>query len=371
MLVAAPQTIETDLLDDFYSDFTEQYSRCENTLVELERHPNNSELLNTLFRCVHTIKGNLVYIGLKDISPILHAMEHVLGKVRAGDITYDDSLSDIILLALDKTKLLVDENIHGIECNIDQQLFLRICDAIETISSAQPSQLLNSIQAASALLDPDSVIEPTQDTIPEDPFLQQISRLGVSICEDMTFICNLIPALEKRSCFWSGRSYRIAEMALQLNMEAGSPVNPEQLLMAALAHDIAMPFLPLSLLHKEEALTDAQLSEMQNHVFHSSLLLDSLSDWTDATKIVLQHHERCDGSGYPYGLQSSKITNGAKILAIADTFDACRYARAYRTLQTRPLVRAILEINRHQDTKFDPYWVGIFNRLAKKIFTHK
>ena len=83
---------------------------------------------------------------------------------------------------------------------------------------------------------------------------------------------------------------------------------------------------------------------------------------------MLHHHERCDGSGYPKGLPGSEISPGAKILAIADTFDACCYARAYKTDQKRPLIRAVLEINQQSGSQFDSAWVEIFNQIAKQHF---
>jgi HD-GYP domain-containing protein (c-di-GMP phosphodiesterase class II) len=98
-------------------------------------------------------------------------------------------------------------------------------------------------------------------------------------------------------------------------------------------------------------------------------ILHKMGGWEEAAEIVLQHHEHCNGGGYPKGLEENEICAGAKILAIADTFDACRYARAYRTELKRPLIRAILEINRQADVQFSRQWVDTFNLVAKNNFT--
>ncbi|WP_394392914.1 HD-GYP domain-containing protein [Shewanella woodyi] len=84
----------------------------------------------------------------------------------------------------------------------------------------------------------------------------------------------------------------------------------------------------------------------------------------EAAQIVLQHHEQVDGAGYPNHLTGDKICDGAKIIAIADTFDARSHERAHHTLLKRPLVRTMNEINNFSGTQFDPYWVEIFNQVV-------
>ncbi len=372
MRVASNDEIEHDLLEDFFYDFTEKYQHCEDVLIQLERTPNDIEKTRDLFRSVHTIKGNLIYIGLKDLSPLLQSVEDLLEGVRSGSIAYDDSLSDVVLLAMDKTKLLIDENIHHHACDISQQDFDSICVSIRDIASATPQTRPDAIIYALSQLDPQaslpSPVHIPQKT-PNDDFLLEMTSMGISICEDLRFINGLIVPLEDRSQYWQGNTYRVAQLAIRMNQQANQLVTPNQLLMAALIHDIAMPFLPIELLHKKASFGDAERDHMRAHVSHSVHLLKSMGGWEEAAEIVLQHHERCDGSGYPSALTRTQICAGAKILAIADTFNACRYARAYRTEQKRPLIRAILEINRQSGSQFDDSWVQVFNQVAKQTMT--
>ncbi|MGH1371293.1 MAG: HD domain-containing phosphohydrolase [Cellvibrionaceae bacterium] len=372
MRVASNDDIEHDLLEDFFYDFTEQYQHCEDILIQLERTPNDTERTRDLFRSVHTIKGNLIYIGLKDLSPLLQSVEDLLEGVRSGTIAYDDSLSDVVLLAMDKTKLLIDENIHHQASDISQQDFDNICASIRDIASAKPQTRPEAIIYALAQLDPQTTLPPPvhiPQKTPNDEFLLEMTSMGISICEDLRFINGLIIPLEERSQYWQGNTYRIAQLAIRMNQQANQLVTPNQLLMAALIHDIAMPFLPIELLHKKASFGDDERDHMRAHVGHSVHLLKSMGGWDEAAEIVQQHHERCDGSGYPSGLTRTQIGAGAKILAIADTFNACRYARAYRTEQKRPLIRAILEINRQSGSLFDDSWVQVFNQVAKQTMT--
>ena len=89
--------------------------------------------------------------------------------------------------------------------------------------------------------------------------------------------------------------------------------------------------------------------------------------WDQASYIVLEHHEREDGLGYPAGLTGAHICPGAKILAIVDAFEARTHERAYSTNLKRPFVRAVLEINRCAGTHFDPNWVNVFNEVGRSL----
>ncbi|MBN7827890.1 HD-GYP domain-containing protein, partial [Bowmanella dokdonensis] len=128
--------------------------------------------------------------------------------------------------------------------------------------------------------------------------------------------------VERRSKYWQGRGDRIARLALYLNKLKGNPVEPNQLAVACYVHDFGMAFMPLKVLHKTTPLEQTEFNLMRSHVYKSARLLEHLDQWNEARKIVIQHHERLDGSGYPLGLKDADICEGAKLLAIIDTFDA-------------------------------------------------
>ncbi|GAA5315292.1 MAG: hypothetical protein AseanaTS_04970 [Candidatus Pelagadaptatus aseana] len=372
MRISNPFDIDTELAEDFATDFNQHYEQCESLLLQLESSPADEELMRSLFRSVHTIKGNMGLIGLVELVPMLQAVEDILELLRSGLFYYDDLLSDLILLSLDKTKLLVDENLFDSQCDITQEEFDRICAAIERISTVDRSERKVAMQSALHQLDPniqlDTPREAKEHQAETEEFLDFLESQGIAVSNDIHFISQLTPAIEERSAFWTGHSYRIARLCLLINEAGGNPVDPAQLVMATLMHDISMAFLPINLLHKELPYSANDKKTMHTHVRLSHELLAKMKLWEEAEEIVLQHHERCDGSGYPKGLKSDEISPGAKILAIADTFDACCYARAYKTEQKRPLVRAILEINRHAGGEFDEHWVEVFNQVIKTHF---
>lgn len=105
--------LSSDLLEDFRLDAAEQFPRCEQLLIELERAPKSSERLRELFRLIHTLKGNLGYVELNELMPLPQAMEDVLDALRSGHLTFDNLLGDILLLSLDHLRAQVAQALDG------------------------------------------------------------------------------------------------------------------------------------------------------------------------------------------------------------------------------------------------------------------
>ncbi len=96
MTIPRSDDLSTDLLEDFRLDAAEQFPRCEQLLIELEHYPDDEPRLRELFRVVHTLKGNLGYVGLNHLMPLPQAMEDVLDALRERRIDFDSLLGDII-----------------------------------------------------------------------------------------------------------------------------------------------------------------------------------------------------------------------------------------------------------------------------------
>lgn len=367
--------IDKEIMLDFFQDFKESHQHCEHTLIELESRPTDKELLHTLFRAVHTIKGNLIYVGLKDLSPLLQSVEDVLDALRAGKLHYDKALSDLVILALSVTKLLVRARIEKRPQPVPEERFAQMCQAISAIVSAPDDQRLHAITSAIVLIDPSTRLtateKPASATSRAAKELSQEQRIlekfGVEFNEDFVFFKGLAGPLEARSHYWLGRAARQLRIALAMNEMARRPVNPTQLAAAVYMHDIGMAFQPLEILHKSAKLTQAEMRSIQSHPKFGHEILSRMRHWDDAARMVLQHHERPDGTGYPKKLTSLEIHDGAKILAIVDTFDARTHERAYATDVKRPFIRAVLEINSHAGTQFSERWVSLFNDAIKRI----
>ena len=127
--------------------------------------------------------------------------------------------------------------------------------------------------------------------------------------------------------------------------------------------------MPLHLLNKTEPLSDNEFNLMRSHVYKSSRLLEHLDQWDHARKIVMQHHERPDGSGYPLGLKDADICDGAKLLAILDTYDAMTHSRAHNKSSRVPKKQAVIEMNRQAKGQFSAEWMRHFNSVMTSLLT--
>ncbi|MCL6478298.1 MAG: HD-GYP domain-containing protein [Peptococcaceae bacterium] len=135
--------------------------------------------------------------------------------------------------------------------------------------------------------------------------------------------------------------------------------------LAGRVHDLGKIAVSDSILLSPKPLTDSEVEAMQTHPDTAYNILKSLNMYRMGSVIVREHHERYDGNGYPQGLESDKIHIGARILAVADAYDAMTSDRPYRKAMSEE--EAIGELRKNAGTQFDPAVVEAFiNVLAKK-----
>jgi putative nucleotidyltransferase with HDIG domain len=124
---------------------------------------------------------------------------------------------------------------------------------------------------------------------------------------------------------------RTAELAAAIAGELGlASLDIAVLRLAASVHDIGKIAVPTEILYRPDALSDAEYAVVKTHSSIGQSILQRLESPFAVAQIVSQHHERCDGSGYPRGLQGAQILPEARILAVADVFDAMTSKRPYR-----------------------------------------
>ena len=376
------EEIQYESLGDFFQDFREAHEKCEVILIDLEHRPDDVDLLNGLFRVVHTIKGNLVYVGLVSITPLMQSLEDLLDYIRKGHLKYDSILCDVILLSLDKTKQMVEARLDEKESPLAEDILNKICEDISLVADVSPERQVALINDVLLLLDPTTKLTEQNSDAPilkeigkgsdsesyQNELLAMLSNYGVETDDDIQFYSSLVQPLEDRSKYWHGRTLRQLFLSLEMNKSAGSPVEASQLAVAVMLHDIGMSFMPLDMLNKKGTITAAEREILHHHPYSGYLLLNESIRWHDAAVMIFQHHEQMDGTGYPNHLNQDQISDGAKILSIVDTFDARTHERAHHTLLKRSLVRCIVEINNYKGTQFDDKWVNVFNQVAKQHF---
>lgn len=141
----------------------------------------------------------------------------------------------------------------------------------------------------------------------------------------------------------------------------------ESLKYASLLHDTGKIDIPLEILTKKTKLTASEFNIIKSHPAKGVEILRSLQILKPAIPIIMYHHEKYDGTGYPSRLKKGQIPQGARIMAVADAFEAMVYGRPYR--ERVEINSAIKEIKKKSGSQFDPKVVEAFLRVIKRIDT--
>lgn len=185
-------------------------------------------------------------------------------------------------------------------------------------------------------------------------------------------ISALATSLEAKDLYTRGHSVRVATYAYRLGEAVG--LNTQQLTnlrYAGLLHDIGKVAIDQTVLNKTTSLTEEEAREISKHPILGAKIVNSVRFLQPAGKIVLQHHERWDGKGYPRKLKGNQITLEGRIIAVADAYDAMVSRRSYGRKMTQ--AAALAEIEAGSGKQFDPEVVKVFIQLAqeKKLRTPK
>jgi HD-GYP domain-containing protein (c-di-GMP phosphodiesterase class II) len=162
-------------------------------------------------------------------------------------------------------------------------------------------------------------------------------------------VCNEIEQHEIRVC---AICKRIGEL-MNLNDE-----EMENLKLLALIHDIGKVAIDEKILLKEDVLSSSEWDEMKKHPETGFYLTKSIPELKNISKYILYHHERWDGTGYPFGLSGASIPLLSRIVAVADAYDAMTNDRPYRKALSKSIARE--ELRRNSALQFDPKIVKLF-----------
>lgn len=172
----------------------------------------------------------------------------------------------------------------------------------------------------------------------------------------------LSDAVDAKDRYTSGHSRRVAEYSRMIAARMGkNKEEQDNIYRAGLLHDIGKIRIPAEIINKPGKLTDEEFDIIKLHPITGYHILKGISDSNYITVAARYHHERYDGKGYPTGLAGEKIPEIARILGVADSYDAMASNRSYRDALPQDVVRS--EIEKGKGTQFDPYIAEIMLQM--------
>ena len=366
--------IDADTADDLMSSFDEHYDELQAALNKLNHHPDDKELINLIFRSMHTIKGNAAMVQIQPLVDVSHGMEETIDAIRDGHFITTEKLCDLLLTGTDRLRDLHKHYLFDKPYeNIAESL---IIEGFDTIARCRTSEEIEQrthwlyhifYPETEVINASDGAVTTIDDHFSQATIADHASYLDGSDSEmsDLEVFRGLSLQTDAQNIFWDKRTDNLVYMAMKLcQLSTTVEINKTQLVAAIYMHDIGMAFVAHDIVNKQAKLNPMELKKLKVHVVWSYQLLSRMPGWEDAAAMVLQHHEQEDGSGYPQGLHSDNINEGAKILAIIDAFYAMTNLRSDRSYR-RSVLRAISEINACSGSQFNRYWVDLFNQVVR------
>ena len=176
----------------------------------------------------------------------------------------------------------------------------------------------------------------------------------------------LAAAIDAKDPYTRGHSQRVAQISLEIAKEMGlSPSEQQKVNIAALLHDVGKIGIEDRILNKPSQLTDEEYNVIKQHPRWGSMIMGHISQLKEIVPGIQYHHERLDGTGYPEGRAGNQIPMLARIIAVADTFDAMTTDRLYqKAMDPRFVVSKLVE---WKENRYDPLVVDAMTRIYTRI----
>ncbi len=184
----------------------------------------------------------------------------------------------------------------------------------------------------------------------------QVEKLSDEV---MRTLANTIDAKDP---YTNGHSLRVAKYSKEIAKRAGfNKAKQKEIYQMALLHDIGKIGVPDDIINKDTRLTDEEYAAIRKHPAIGSDILKTIEEIPDIMIGARWHHERFDGRGYPDGLVGEEIPECARIIGVADAYDAMTSKRSYRNILAQEVVRG--EIEKGKGTQFDPFFAEIMMQM--------
>lgn len=186
----------------------------------------------------------------------------------------------------------------------------------------------------------------------------------------MQVVSALSTAVDTKDIYTKGHSSRVAEYARMIAKRSGYPEEKQdEIYMIALLHDVGKIGIPDGILNKPGTLTEEEYESVKRHSEMGSAILKNIDNDSKFEKAARQHHERYDGTGYPAGVKADDILEEARIIAVADAYDAMSSDRSYRSHLTQDMIKE--ELKNGMGTQFDPKFAEVMLAIIEEDKDYK
>lgn len=296
--------------------------------------------------------------------------EDAISHLKKGDI--DLVLTDIMMPGKTGVELLGD--IRADYPDTAVIMLTAVADAQTAINAmkqgasdyvTKPFNLVEVMMSVDRALEKRSLLIANRDyrNLLEQKVEEQTEQIRITF---LGAVKSLVEALEAKDPYTNGHSKRVTEIAVTLAVELGlSRQEQDQIRLAGLVHDIGKIGVPEEILHKPDKLSDVEFEFIKEHPTIGEKILKPIINDRQVLAIVRYHHERFAGGGYPEGISGEDIPLGARLMAVADAYDAMTSSRPYRGALSPKKAKSQLLANR--GSQFDPEAVDLFIACEEKM----
>jgi PAS domain S-box-containing protein/putative nucleotidyltransferase with HDIG domain len=309
--------------------------------------------LNSMGDAIHVIDADFRFVLFNDAfrqwNKALELETEVIGRTVFEVFPFlPDTVSDEYRHVFDSGETLVTEE----STTINNREFITEARKIPIFESGRVTQVLTVIRNITDRKHSEETLRHSYDQMRET-FISTVNALASTV--------------EMKDPYTAGHQRWVTRLACAIAKEMGlSDEEIEGICMAGLIHDIGKINIPAEILSKPGHLSEIQYNMVKIHPQIGCDILREIKFPWPVAEIVLQHHERMDGSGYPQGLSGEEIILEARILAVADAVEAMSSHRPYRV--AHGIERALEEISQNSGTLYDPHVVDACLRLFEKGF---
>lgn len=351
-------SLEQDLKSDLLECYKEAQLEIEEIINKIEDEGFAFEKLDTLFRSLHSMKGNCSVCFLDPLVDVLHKLEEIVDGMRGRYIVYHTVLGELTNVVLDEIAYVLSQLYRSHVADDDLLELMRVH---LTELYALDDDSLRSAKAEAIL----SIIEHAKLNELEQEDEKESLLVKVEFSADQAVDIEQFKALSAKLNRLLGyspeRGERILKLCLLINNGLNNPVDAAQLSAAAYMHGMGR-----ALVLKAQGDEAAKQAAEKNHPVVGAKLLSKHVGWEEAVEIVKNHEERFDGTGFPEALVGSLIPSGAFVLSMAVKFIDIVWGTSGGEYK-KSAMKAVQRVNFESGKQFPPHLIDAFNHAIRKI----